>query len=729
MCTMAGNSQSSYVDDESRRDETSMETMSEDEIKELIHELMKVSEVDEELAYLILDMDVTDLKTLGEVSVERLATIDGLTKKRAKGIIEEARKMSDYGVAGKNESIPTEEDEDELAKWLTGGTGVDLTGLLEKEVVEKSKKSTEPGKTATDKDVSGEDYDALKSWLTGESDSFSDWLGEESFEEEREEFEEVIAEKEEHLAESRREMDTKLRQIEELKSELENRLKGLDTGEFDPQQLVRENVELREEIGTLEVAVEALKDEREELEREADELKKGSIALLRYFSTNKTRLLSEGTDTGIGTFASSEELSALEDENLRLKSRLNAMESSGEFEDMDHLELVEKLKLRENQVDRYEREIKEKTHKIQEFQNELTFKKEELEQLKEKMRYKEEELNKHEADLQHREEVMKKEIMELQLLKQEFGGATEKERSRRMEDLEKEISRKEHELKAKERYIEQKQRELRAREEELIDEELEERREEILHEIEQEKAKTGTSRLDDLLLGGFPLGTNISVYGPPHVGKRVLINSFIAEGLEKGVPAIWVITDKTINEVRQEMKFVLPTYNEYEIRGLVYYVDAYSSSMGEIDEHEKGKDYITFIDEQSDLESITNAVEEFSARIKNTHRYYRMAFESVSTLIAYLDTTTTFRSLQPFAGRRKKDKAVALYILEKGMHSEQDISMLGHMMDGDVEFKFQQLQTYLRVAGLGDVQTRQWVKYQHSKSGITMGSFSLDTIR
>ena len=62
-------------------------------------------------------------------------------------------------------------------------------------------------------------------------------------------------------------------------------------------------------------------------------------------------------------------------------------------------------------------------------------------------------------------------------------------------------------------------------------------------------------------------------------------------------------------------------------------------------------------------------------------------------------------------------------------YSDQDISMLGHMMDGEIEFKFDQLKTYLRVEGLGDVQTRDWVKYQASKTGITMGSFSLDTIR
>ncbi len=726
---MAGNSQGSYADNEAKEIESTIETMSENEA---IEELQKISLIDEELASLILEMGITSINALAELPVERLTDIDTLDEETATEIIEEAKRMSDNITENSkhegsvNNPSPENED-DELAKWLTGETDVDLGHLLESEVVEKRKGGHQTEDVSENDNVSEEDYGALKSWLSGESDSFSEWLGEESFEEEKEEFEEEIAEREGRLAESKIEIDKKLRKIEELKNLLTERLNELDTGELDPKHFIDENVELREEINRLELTLDELNEEREKLENEAEELKLGSIAMLRYLKSHNMKPLS--TTGASGAVVSSDEIDEMRKENERLTSKIQAMESSDEYEESDQMELLEELKLRQNQLNRYEREIKEKTHKIQEFQNELKYKKEELEQIKEKMRYKEDELNKHEADLQHREELVKKEMREMELLKQEFGSSTEKERNRRIEDLEKDIARKEHELKAKEKYIEQKQRELRAREEEMIDEELEERREEILHEIEQEKAKTGTSRLDDLLLGGFPLGTNISVYGPPHVGKRVLINSFIAEGLEKGVPAIWVITDKTINEVRDEMKFVLPTYEEYEIRGLVYYVDAYSFSMGEVDEHEKNKDYITFIDEQSDLNAITDAVEEFSTRIKNTHRYYRMAFESVSTLIAYLDTNTTFRTLQPFAGRRKKDKAVALYTLEKGMHSEQDISMLGHMMDGDVEFKFQQLQTYLRIEGLGDVQTRQWVKYQHSKSGITMGSFSLDTIR
>ncbi len=569
-------------------------------------------------------------------------------------------------------------------------------------------------------DEDDEDYDALKSWLTGEEDSFSEWLGEETFEEEREEIEEELAEKEEDLERSKKEVGEKMQELDVLRSEFEKRLQEIESGELDVEGIIDENTDLKKQVKSLEDEISTLEEEREELKNEIQEIKQGSVAMLKYLKTQKMK------DSSASLNLNTAEYKKLKEENRKLKAKIDALKNSDEFKDLSDDEMASKIKANESLLDRKEREIKEKNQKIKDLKDELEFKEEELEKIREQLTYKEDELNQREEDLMHRQEVIKRERMELENLREELGGTTEKEMKRRLEELEKEISRKEEELKAKEKYLSQKERELRAREEDLIDEELEEKQEEILREIKQEKCKTGTGRLDDLLMGGIPLGSNVSIYGPPHVGKRVMINSFIAEGIEKGVPAIWVITDTTVPEVREEMKFVLPTYEEYEARGLVYYVDAYSLSMGEDTEE---RDNIAYIEGQANIEEITKAVEKFAKEIKKENRYYRMAFISVSTLIAYLDTSTTFRTLQPFSGRRKKDKAVTLFTLEKGMHSQQDISMLGHMMDGEIEFKFQQLKTFLRVEGLGDVQTRDWVRYTSSKSGITMGSFSLDTIR
>src|SRR5439155_1097782 len=83
------------------------------------------------------------------------------------------------------------------------------------------------------------------------------------------------------------------------------------------------------------------------------------------------------------------------------------------------------------------------------------------------------------------------------------------------------------------------------------------REQDLQLEVKQQKVKTGIPRLDDLMFGGIPFGTNASVYGPAYVGKEVLVNLFMAEGLKKGSPILWVLTDKGPADVRDEMSFVL----------------------------------------------------------------------------------------------------------------------------------------------------------------------------
>jgi len=694
---MVGNSHGKSTD-KKKSSNALDDTLSESQ-KDFINKLAGFQNIDKTVADAFITSGYEDLKSIRDSSISELMDNVGIEEQEAKKIKIEIRDFLNQ----QNKEVG--QDDDELQQWLTGETEKELGGVLDEEIeAAKEKDTLSKGKTKDEEDVT-----ALKSWLSGEEESFSEWLGEKSFEEEKEELKEELEDRKDEIEKKESELESEERELENLKNTFKEKLDKIERGEFDPQELVEENADLKERIKEKEEEIEELKEEKEEIKEEIDDIKQGSVAMVKYLKSQLKQKKGEASED-------------IKKENERLKDEIEKLKSKQPVGDIEDSEI-------EDRINDLNEELEEKEEKIKDLNEEIKFKEETINDLKEKLEYKQNELNQREEDLQYREKKLRKEKQELQALKEEYGDTTEQERKKQLEDLRNEIDRKEQELKAKEKYIEQKEKELRAREEDLIDEELEERQEEILKEIEQEKCKTGTTRLDDLLLGGVPLGSNISIYGPPHVGKEILVNSFVAEGLEKGVPAIWVITDKTVEDIREEMKYMLPTYEEYEVRGLVYYVDAYSVSMGEVNKSNKDDDYITYVEDQSDVKKITEAVDKYANQLKEDHRYYRMAFESVSTIIAYLDTATTFRILQPFAGRRKKDNAVSLFTLEKGMHTEQDISMLGHIMDGEINFKVQQLQNYLRVEGLGDVQTRDWVKYQASKTGITMGSFSLDTIR
>ncbi len=388
-------------------------------------------------------------------------------------------------------------------------------------------------------------------------------------------------------------------------------------------------------------------------------------------------------------------------------------------------ELQSVLQKKEQDVMQKERMALLREQELQRLQEELQVKEDDIKKVKEPLAYKEEELLRREEDLLYREKVMQAERRKIEDAKAQGGSTAELDLKARLEELKSEITQKEEEVRSKEKYLQQKMEDLRAREQGLITEDIEAREQDLQIEVKQQKVKTGVPRLDDLLFGGIPFGTNASVYGPAYVGKEVVVGIFMAEGLKKGVPILWVLTDKGPADIREEMAFVLPGYEEYEKLGLVRYIDAYSKSMGA----EASDPNTTYVDEPTDHQAILKAVDARAADLKKKYPTYRLAFRSVSTLIAYLDPTTTFKFLQPFVGRRKRDRAVAFYVIEKGMHEEQEIQMLGSLMDGSIEFKVEQLKSFMSIKGICDVQSRGWIRYTYTKSNVSVGSFSLDHIK
>jgi KaiC/GvpD/RAD55 family RecA-like ATPase len=407
----------------------------------------------------------------------------------------------------------------------------------------------------------------------------------------------------------------------------------------------------------------------------------------------------------------------------KIEEQVRAQEKA--LESKPRREIEDILRKKEQELLSKEKSMLLREQEIQRLQEEVGLREDELRKLKEPLAFKEDELLRREQDLTYRENRLEAEARKIEQAKAEGASTEEMDLKSRLETLKSEISQKEDEVRNKEKFLAQKMEELKLREKGVIEEEIEARADERQVEVKQQKVKTGIARLDDLLYGGIPFSSNLSVFGPAYVGKEVLVSLFMAEGLKKGLPILWVLTDKSPADIREEMAFVLPEYEAFEGKGLVRYIDAYSKSMGA----EANDPNTNYIDDPTDHGAILKATDAIATEWRKKYQSYRLAFRNVSTLIAYLDPTTTFKFLQPFVGRRKRDKAVSLYVIERGMHEEQEIQMLGSLMDGSIEFKLEQLKTLLQVKGVGDVQSRDWIRYTYTKSNLSIGSFSLTNIR
>jgi KaiC/GvpD/RAD55 family RecA-like ATPase len=248
----------------------------------------------------------------------------------------------------------------------------------------------------------------------------------------------------------------------------------------------------------------------------------------------------------------------------------------------------------------------------------------------------------------------------------------------------------------------------------------------VAEEKKADKVKTGTPRLDDLLYGGIPFNSNVLFVGPAFVGKEVAILNFVAEGLKKRVPAILITTTKLPIDIARDMAPILPTFVEYEQLGLVRWIDCTSQTQGGKPVREKN---VWRVNGPTDFDSIMNVVNQLDEEFKGKFPYFRLAFLTLSSSITQAEERDAMTFFQKLVNRLRQTKAVSAIALERGMHADQTLEAMEHMVDGAIHFKTDKQKTLMHVAGLGEVQTRDWVPYKFTNKAIMIGSFQLERIR
>lgn len=338
-----------------------------------------------------------------------------------------------------------------------------------------------------------------------------------------------------------------------------------------------------------------------------------------------------------------------------------------------------------------------------------------------------------ELGLRHAElKAMEREILEsvegVEEARTELPSEEEFGREKALEYRERRLLEREREMKAR---LYQREKELERREQELrtrISRDLEEVEEAVEEERAVEKIKTGIERLDDLLMGGIPFGSNVLCVGPPFIGKEVAMLLFVAEGLKKGIPAVIVTTSKGRAEIAKDMAPILPTFKELEQVGLVWWIDA--SGFHAAGEEAADEPNVTIVERPADLQAILAAVDRcISAIKKQKHPYFRFAYFSLSMSIAQADERSALQFVQGLAGKLKQAGAVSLFAVERGMHTEQQLEAIEHHMTGAIQFKTEKQKTFLCVQGICDAQTRDWIEYRHTNKALMLGAFSLERIR
>lgn len=237
---------------------------------------------------------------------------------------------------------------------------------------------------------------------------------------------------------------------------------------------------------------------------------------------------------------------------------------------------------------------------------------------------------------------------------------------------------------------------------------------------------TGVRRLDELLSGGLPARSVTLVYGPPFLGKRLLGRMFLRHGMRQEMPGILVHTDTSAQEMRSLMGEGEENYADFEKKGLAYYVDTYSKSIGAAESLPN----VEYVDGLMNFNALSLSLNNVQRAIIKKHADHRLVFDSVSTLIAYTNAQAAFRYLQVLTGKARMAGATSMLLLEQGMHTDAEVQTIKHLADGVIEMRREADKNLMTVEGLGLGSRVGPVDYQRTQTTLSItGSFAAGRIR
>ena len=239
------------------------------------------------------------------------------------------------------------------------------------------------------------------------------------------------------------------------------------------------------------------------------------------------------------------------------------------------------------------------------------------------------------------------------------------------------------------------------------------------------KVSTGTKKLDDLLTGGFPEPSNILLNGPPYCSKYSVANSFISSSVMDGYPVIVVSLDRDVTRIKQDLSGLSDSVEKYESSGMLKFVDAYSKVI----QSESTDKNATVVEGVGNISNFLRTVDSISASTKTSSGPYRMIVFSLTGWITQTDEKTFSKALQHFSQRRRIEGAVTLFTIEDGIFQRSLYENVNYFMDGSIEFRSEMSTEYLRVRGLKDARSRDWIEVFSDGDKIDLGSFDLKRIR
>lgn len=218
----------------------------------------------------------------------------------------------------------------------------------------------------------------------------------------------------------------------------------------------------------------------------------------------------------------------------------------------------------------------------------------------------------------------------------------------------------------------------------------------------------GIKELDDAI-EGIKSGSNILLIGPSLCGKEFILYNIMYHGAAINENSIINVT------TRETAAHILEWFKENKLNlpldriGIIDCVTKIPS--GEVLMNEN----IKIASSAGDLTGIGLKISKFFDEffIKKKIQKNQLHINSLSTFLKDSNAQTVFRFLHIITKRIKSIGALGIYLIDGGMHDEQEIATLRQLFDGIIEIESEKDKNFIRIriVGLSEKPT-SWFEYE-----------------
>lgn len=205
----------------------------------------------------------------------------------------------------------------------------------------------------------------------------------------------------------------------------------------------------------------------------------------------------------------------------------------------------------------------------------------------------------------------------------------------------------------------------------------------------------------------FPWLSRVSaclISSSPLQGKHTFINSLIFSFAKQAKPVLYITTDHTPEDTKRAWLSSQLFYGEYEKNANLKFIDCYSMNAGN---QPKNSSSIVYVPGPLALNELSVAIAETEAEFFKKSSEHLIIFDSLSTMLLYMNPATVARFMQVIIGKIKNANGKVCFAIEEGMHSKEIMVTIEHLMDAIVYVKRDNGKVFYRADGIPELQEWQ----------------------